>query len=209
MAKPALTVTITATGLLRRLRGVSKEVAKELKAELRDISREFVRTYQRRRLKGGPTSDRVGKRTGALGRSFGSQTEGQQIDDLAAHIGFGPPANPFFGGAERYARVHETGMTIRPKRGKFLAIPIEEGLTPAGVARFRSPRDVFLLRFVPIAGRGFEAGFFGFDGDALLYIFLRKVTIPPRLNFRNDWREAKPGVVRKMTEAVNRGIRKK
>jgi len=32
--------------------------------------------------------------------------------------------------------------TIRPKRAKFLAIPIAEGLTAAGVARFASPRDV-------------------------------------------------------------------
>ncbi len=32
--------------------------------------------------------------------------------------------------------------TITPKSGKFLAIPIGEGLTPSGVARYSSPRDV-------------------------------------------------------------------
>ncbi|MEA3367986.1 MAG: hypothetical protein U9R68_07720 [Planctomycetota bacterium] len=32
--------------------------------------------------------------------------------------------------------------TIRPKRAKFLAIPIGENLTSAGVPRFDSPRDV-------------------------------------------------------------------
>lgn len=31
---------------------------------------------------------------------------------------------------------------IRAKKGKFLAIPIGEGLTKAGVARFKSPREV-------------------------------------------------------------------
>jgi len=33
-------------------------------------------------------------------------------------------------------------MTIRPKRAKFLTIPIGEGLTPGGVPRFASPREV-------------------------------------------------------------------
>lgn len=32
--------------------------------------------------------------------------------------------------------------TITPKSGKFLAIPIAEGLTPSGVARYGSPREV-------------------------------------------------------------------
>lgn len=33
-------------------------------------------------------------------------------------------------------------MTITPKSSKFLAIPVGEGLTKAGVARYKSPRDV-------------------------------------------------------------------
>ena len=33
-------------------------------------------------------------------------------------------------------------MTITPKNSKFLAIPIADGLTPSGVARYASPRDV-------------------------------------------------------------------
>jgi len=32
--------------------------------------------------------------------------------------------------------------TIRPKKGKFLAIPIAENLTGSGVARYNSPREV-------------------------------------------------------------------
>lgn len=32
--------------------------------------------------------------------------------------------------------------TITPKNGKFLTIPIGEGLTPSGVARYKSPREV-------------------------------------------------------------------
>jgi len=43
----------------------------------------------------------------------------------------------------------DESKTITPKRGKFLAIPIAENLTGAGVARFSSPRQVpdgFLLK---------------------------------------------------------------
>ena len=46
--------------------------------------------------------------------------------------------------------------TIVPKNSKFLAIPIGEGLTPSGVPRYRSPRDV-------------KDGFFVRTGDQLLF----------------------------------------
>jgi len=36
----------------------------------------------------------------------------------------------------------DESVTIKPKKGKFLAIPIGEGLTPSGVPRYSSPRDV-------------------------------------------------------------------
>jgi hypothetical protein len=51
--------------------------------------------------------------------------------------------------------------TIVPKRAKFLAIPIGEGLTPAGVARFSSPRQVPGGFFVKNKGRllfGYKRG---------------------------------------------------
>ena len=44
-------------------------------------------------------------------------------------------------------------MTIKPKNSKFLAIPIGEGLTASGVARFGSPRDVEDGFFVNTGGR--------------------------------------------------------
>jgi len=51
--------------------------------------------------------------------------------------------------------------TITPKRGKFLAIPIGENLTGAGVARFTSPRQVPDGFFVRTGGRllfGYKKG---------------------------------------------------
>jgi len=43
--------------------------------------------------------------------------------------------------------------TITPKKSKFLAIPILEGLTPSGVPRFASPRQVPDGFFVSTKGR--------------------------------------------------------
>jgi hypothetical protein len=43
--------------------------------------------------------------------------------------------------------------TIRPKNGKFLAIPIGDNLTGAGVARFTSPRQVPQGFFIRTGGR--------------------------------------------------------
>jgi hypothetical protein len=71
--------------------------------------------------------------------------------------------------------------TIRPTSGKFLAIPIADGLTPAGVARFKSPRDVPDGFFF----KGKSGGlFFGkrrgkTDKSKLMvfFIFKKKVTI--------------------------------
>jgi len=51
--------------------------------------------------------------------------------------------------------------TIVPKRAKFLAIPIGEGVTPAGVPRFTSPRQVPDGFFVKTKGRllfGYKRG---------------------------------------------------
>lgn len=51
--------------------------------------------------------------------------------------------------------------TIVPKKSKFLTIPIGEGLTSAGVARFSSPRQVPGGFFVKVGGRllfGYKKG---------------------------------------------------
>jgi hypothetical protein len=40
----------------------------------------------------------------------------------------------------RYARLQEEGGTVNAKRGRYLAIPLNPAKTPAGVARYDSPR---------------------------------------------------------------------
>ena len=50
----------------------------------------------------------------------------------------------------RYARIHEEGGVITPKRGRFLAIPLPPVLNARGIAKSK-PRDQ-KLTFVPIHG---------------------------------------------------------
>ena len=52
----------------------------------------------------------------------------------------------------RYARIHDVGGVITPKRGRFLAIPVGAALTASGVPRYSSPRQVAGLRFIPTRG---------------------------------------------------------
>jgi len=64
-------------------------------------------------------------------------------------------------GVDRYKwLLGDEDKTIVPKRSKFLAIPIGEGLTGAGVAKYSSPRDV-------------EGGFFVKTGGHLLFGYKR------------------------------------
>jgi len=88
------------------------------------------------------------RRTGSLARAIDGWLEG----DFEGVVGV--KSNSTVG---KYAwLLSDEEKTIRPKRAKFLAIPIGEGLTPAGVARFSSPRDV-------------PDGFFVKTGGSLLF----------------------------------------
>lgn len=74
------------------------------------------------------------RRTGALSRAV----DGWLLKPLEAVVGVRENA-----AVAKYAwLLTDEEKTITPKRAKFLAIPIGEGLTKAGVARYASPRDV-------------------------------------------------------------------
>lgn len=55
----------------------------------------------------------------------------------------------------RYARMQEEGGTIRPKKGRFLAIPMSNAKTAAGVPRWPTPRAVPGLFALNLRGRIF------------------------------------------------------
>ena len=112
----------------------------------------------------------LNRRTGTLARSVDSWMP--SVDE--AVIGVRPGA-----AANKYAWLlgPET-KTITPKRGKFLAIPIGENLTGAGVARFSSPRQVADGFFVRTGGKllfGYKNGTRG--RFRALFALVKSVTI--------------------------------
>lgn len=74
------------------------------------------------------------------------ESKGDRVEYVARVGGGGVGAVP-------YASIHELGGTIRPKRGRFLAIPMGPALR-GGKKDGNSlwPRDIPGLRFVPIKG---------------------------------------------------------
>lgn len=109
-------------------------------------------------------------RSGTLRRSIRAVAERQGL-----RITVGVQA-----GSERigYARIQEEGGTVRPVRGRFLAIPLPPALTGAGVPRFSGPRAAGDLRFIPI--RGGQAGLLvrSRGAEEALYLLVREARIP-------------------------------
>lgn len=80
------------------------------------------------------TGQSLKRRTGQLARSV----DGWLETPLDGVVGVRDDA-----GVEAYKwLLGDEEKTITPKRAKFLTIPIDEGLTGAGVARYSSPRQV-------------------------------------------------------------------
>ncbi len=194
----------------RFLRGVIAKApdvaAVELKAMMRDIGRAFTIQVQQQRLRGGPTSDSLGVRTGALRRSLGFNVQGQSLSDLIAFMGFGPPSQPWFGGAEEYAFIHQTGGVITAKNVEHLAIPGPDNRTASQVSRIDSPLDLADPRFIPWIFTDGDIGFLVFEDDRLMFLLKHSVEIPDRLNFDTDWDAFEPTVISMLGEGLKRMV---
>lgn len=129
-------------------------------------------------------TSRLNVRTGRLRGSMAVGVE-QAGDVTTLTLSGGGPA-------VRYARMQDIGSQaalggpILPK-GRLLAVPFADGLTPAGVARYASPRDVpggFWMKSAygnPIFARYASKGRKGVKKGSLevLFIGLRSVVIKP------------------------------
>ena len=117
----------------------------------------------------------------------------------------------------RYARYQEKGGTIRPVKGKFLAIPMAGGpaATPSGVAKFASARDAGPLRFVPILGgaKGLLVRDIAGRGKAgrgarseIVYTLVRSVTGKPKWYLRDAMAEASGRLSGRLDAALHRAL---
>lgn len=97
------------------------EAAKEMGDAAWKTATRFRAVFIALRLSGRPGLNRV---SGALIRSFrvGRSPRGVPLNDVVSWLASASP----------YAAIHETGGTIRPKRRRALAVPLEAAKTKAG-----------------------------------------------------------------------------
>jgi len=109
-----------------------------------------------------------------------------------------------------YARIHEFGGTITPKRAANLAIPTDIAKTPAGVPRYTARQ----LIANPGIG-GFVRTFFrnrklyGVTRGGRVraaFVLVKSLTLPERSYMRTALREKQHEIVQTIAAAVNRAL---
>lgn len=155
-------------------------------------ARTFVQgTFVRNRLSGRPGLQTGG---GDLRRSFNLAHTGNDLRSFRLVEFTTSPS----------AVLHEKGGVVRPRKSKYLAIPLGEAKTAAGVARasVRSYKDTFVRpsprrsALVVYQRRG--------SRSVALFLLLRSVTIPARLGFEAEWRTDQPGRMDRVGDVVHR-----
>ena len=91
-------------------------------------------------------------------------------------------------GSIRYARIQEEGGTVRPRRAKFLTIPLDPAKYPSGVSRFKTARDAPNLTLaVSAAGQYMLVNK---DTGEPWYLLRRRVKIKGKHYLRDAMRKA-------------------
>jgi hypothetical protein len=182
----------------RAIREIPDVMMPFLKRAMSEFGGKFLRVFTRERLKGGG----VRMRSGSLARSFN-----YNVLDQAGKLTL------VVWSTSKYARLQEFGTkglpggVLRPKNARALAIPVGPALTPSGVSKFTSPRQVaglqvfkprFKLPFLGMVGRGKKAM------RVTPWFLLRKsVKIEGNMKLFITWKEQAPGVIPMMAKAAD------
>jgi len=144
----------------------------------------------------------VQDRTNRLADSFGFRVEGRGSDASR----FRRRLEVFSAGVP-YARDQEYGATIRPRRKKWLTIPLPDAKTAKGVARgsARSFKDTFFRR--SRKGNLLLSQRLASGELRNLFVLKKRVRVPGRLGFRKVWRdEAEPFLLKRVRYAIHRAL---
>ncbi len=150
--------------------------------------------------------DRLQRRSGKLSQAYALTKPTPQSLEMLSGIRKGLPGS-------QYARMQETGGTIKAKGGGYLTIPLESALTPAGVlsGRYKIRKsgtgyttdagDTFIFRS---RGGALLIGIKGRNGrdkkPKAFYVLKRQVKIPARFGFIASWKTLEQGLVPKLLE---------
>jgi len=158
-----------------------KKLEEGLKRGLHQGLDAFHALFVDKRLTGRPG---LKVRTGNLRRSFHHNIRGNTLSTIVGRYGTDVP----------YAAKHEEGGKITPTNKKFLTIPLEDNLTPAGVMRMDAPTVINSFpyhAFIPtknppnlllVAGESKETA-------KPFFVLVKSVKIPPRLELFKTWRK--------------------
>lgn len=146
---------------------------------------------------GGTTGNSLSLRSGNLVESLQQSifVKGSNLDNMIGEIG-----------GAFYARIHETGGTITPKKGKYLTIPLPAALNSNGTPIKSKARDwdkTFILKSkkgnLLIVRR---------DGRHLtpLYLLKTSVTIPARLNLGSTVEAGLPRFIDELGDKLVRAL---
>lgn len=175
-------------GALRKLSpDTAERIFAPMRQELKAWAIEEEGSFRAERLNGRPGLRRW---SGNLSRSLVPIWENSSVSTRAGMM-FLPKMQGPDGEIDNYAQIHETGGTIKPKNGRFLAWPVYQGpaTTAGGRPRFSGPRAYpgklffhqspgkmyFLAESV---GRGKNAKI------RMVYHLVKSVEISPKLGFR-------------------------
>ena len=170
------------------------------------VKEHSVRLWQQviiRHLTGGTTSDRLGRRSGALARSTRPLPVKMEGSKVTGGLSFGA------GYAWTHIGPAGSQVTIRPKNKRFLAIPLAAAKTAAGVARGGPLSGIWGPTFIA------KGIIFGFSGGTKgtqsktpipLFVLKRSVVVPRRIFPKEhllDW--AKPKFMADLSQIVKVG----
>ena len=179
------------------------DAAQALSREMKEFLAQVVEAIVSRNSNpwpGGTSETSLSKRSGALVAAIlGSvRVDGSTFATLQGQIG--APGIP-------YAKIQETGGTIKAKSGKFLCIPLPAALDSNGLPLQSSPRD-WPNTFCAQSKAG-NLLIFQRRGTSIvpLYVLKTSVTIPPRLNMGATLRAGIPVFVeRAMDQMVKQAM---
>jgi hypothetical protein len=180
----------------RSLDEAAPVLSRELKTFLEGVAEAMARRHGT--AWPGGTSDRtLSRRSGRLIASIKESVtvRGQRLADIEGGIG----------GAV-YLRTHEHGATIRPKKAKYLAIPLPEALNADGTPKLASPRQ-WKNTFVARSKNG-NLLIFQRRGRHIvpLYVLKREVKIRPRLGLGDTLRAGLPHFVDRAMSRMARAM---
>lgn len=172
--------------------GGARVLGVELKSFLNSVADALVQRHSKP-WPGGTGPKTLSVRSGNLILSIKNSVriEGTTFGDITGYIGAAFPA-----------QVHEYGATIRPKKAKFLTVPLPPALDSRGLPLKKSARD-WPNTFVARTKKG-NLLIFQRRGTSIipLYVLRTQVYIPPRLGMQETLNTGLPYFVDRAADQI-------